>query len=82
VFPGLRQSVVPSLGHKLLQPWYLDSATFARCLYPPGLGSLLGLTGIPLAISLSLFFFFFFFLGLHHGIWRFPGYGSSQSYSC
>ena len=35
--------------------------------------------------QLSLYFFFFscfFFKGHTYGIWRFPGYGSNQSYSC
>ena len=37
--------------------------------------------------GIKRFFFFFFFLllsfyGLTRGVWRFPGQGSSQSYSC
>ena len=38
-----------------------------------------------LAESFPFFFFFFFWLlfkGLIHSIWRFPGWGSNQSYSC
>ena len=33
-------------------------------------------------LSIKSFFFFFAFQGRTHGIWRFPGQGSIQSYSC
>ena len=39
-------------------------------------------TSTYLEILFSLFFLSFVFLGLHRGIWRFPGWGSNQSYSC
>ena len=39
----------------------------------------------PLKIIFSIFLFYFIlfcFLGLHWGIWKFPGYGSNWSSSC
>ena len=47
--------------------------------------SFLWLSSIPLCICTTpsfLFFFFILFWGSTWGMWRFPGHGSNQCYSC